>query len=37
VTGDDMPGLEGLDLVDRAPPWPEASDDHTKGSRFSIC
>src|SRR5262245_8562318 len=30
VTGDDICGwLEGLDLVDRAPPWPEASDDHT--------
>src|SRR5262245_45358257 len=29
VTGDDMPGLEGRDPVDRVPPWPEASDDHT--------
>jgi hypothetical protein len=29
VTADDMPGLEGRDLVDRVPPWPEASDNHT--------
>src|SRR5262245_43667858 len=29
VTGDDVPGFQGLDLVDRAAPWPEASNEHT--------
>jgi hypothetical protein len=28
VPGDDVPGLAGLDLVDRVPPWPEATDGH---------
>ena len=25
VSADNMPGLEGLDLVNRVPPWPEAA------------
>src|SRR5580698_993616 len=28
VTGHDMPGPEGLDLIDRVPPGPEASGGH---------